>query len=107
MAPPYSSSGGARAFSVHFLHVVHVSEDPFDGNVADGVLEEESLHRGRADGSQARQKQQESAEARGLAWMLVTDVVPQNTLGLVLKHLDGMHVAEADRFCATEEKTRM
>lgn len=47
--------------------LVHVGEEPSDGDVADGLLEEHLLYGGRADRAERRQQQEQLPEATGLS----------------------------------------
>ena len=47
--------------------LVHVGEEPGDGHVPDGLLEEHLLYGGRADGAERGQEQEQLAEATGLS----------------------------------------
>lgn len=47
--------------------LVHVGEEPGDGHVADGFLEEHLLYGGRAHGAQRRQEQEQLPEATRLS----------------------------------------
>lgn len=51
----------------YIARLVHVGEEPGDGHVADGLLEEHLLYGGRVDGAQRRQQQEQLAEATGLS----------------------------------------
>lgn len=49
--------------------LVHVREEPGDGDVADGLLEEHLLDGGGADRVQGRQQQEELSKTAGLSWV--------------------------------------
>lgn len=59
------------------------------------VLEEKTLHRAGPHRLQARQKEQEAAEARGLPGKSRPDVVTKDTLRLILQHLHRVNVYQA------------
>lgn len=62
-----SSWTGGRGSYVAGL--VHVRQEPGDGDVADGLLEEHLLDGGGADGAQRGQEQEELSKATGLSWV--------------------------------------
>lgn len=89
-------------------HVVHVPQQARDGDLSDGLPEEELLDGGLPDGPETRHQQQQTAEARGLARVPRPDVVTQDALGLVLEHLDRLRVTQLSRFYFREgDKTRL
>lgn len=47
--------------------LVHVGQEPGDGHVSDGLLEEHLLNGGRADGAEGRQEQEQLPEATWLS----------------------------------------
>lgn len=49
--------------------LVHVRQEPGDGDVADSLLEEHLLDGGGADGAQRGQEQEELSKATGLSWV--------------------------------------
>lgn len=49
--------------------LVHVREEPRDGDVADGLLEKHLLDGGGADGVQGGQQQEELSKSAGLSWV--------------------------------------
>ena len=51
----------------YIARLVHVGEQPRDGHVANGLLEEYLLYGGGADGAQRGQQQQQLPEAAGLS----------------------------------------
>lgn len=53
--------------SSYIAGLVHVGEEPGDGHVADGLLEEHLLYGGRADRAERRQEQEQLPEAAGLS----------------------------------------
>lgn len=59
--------------------LVHVGQEPGDGNVSDGFLEEHLLDGGRADGAQRRQQQQQLPKAAGLGGVPATTAPGQKT----------------------------
>lgn len=73
--------------------LVHVGEEPRDGHVADGLLEEHLLDGGRGDRAQGREEQEQLPEATGLSWV-PAKTSPGNqrqplfvSLSLSLRHL--------------------
>lgn len=79
--------------------MVHVAQEAGDGDLADGLAEEELLDGGLADGAQAGHEEQQAAEACGLARVACAHVVAEDALRLVLQHLHGLRVAQLARFC--------
>lgn len=64
--PPSSSLFSAPDEKSYITGLVHVWQEPGDGHVADGLLEEHLLYGGRADGAERRQEQEQLPEAAGL-----------------------------------------
>lgn len=67
------------------LRFVHVCEQAVHGDGSDGVTEEYFLYRGRVDGTEGGQHEQEFAKPRGLGRVGRSDVLAQRQLGLVLQ----------------------
>ena len=61
---PHAWTDGQNSY---IAGLVHVGEEPGDGNVADGLLEEHLLYGGRADRAERRQEQQQLPKATGLS----------------------------------------
>lgn len=72
--------------------LVHVADDALDGDVSDGVAEEELLDGVRGDGAEGRQEEQQLAEAEGLCRVLGRDVLAQRQLRVVLERRHCRHV---------------
>jgi hypothetical protein len=64
---------------------VHVQNDSFDGDVANGLFEKQLLNCLRRDGAQRGQQEQQLAEAKRLRGIGVGVVFAQGQLGLILK----------------------
>lgn len=67
--PPRPGGGGAvggEGGGSYVAGLVHVREEPGDGHVADGLLEEHLLDGGRAHRAERRQQQEQLAEAARL-----------------------------------------
>ena len=79
--------------------MVHVVQEPDDGGVADGVAEEEVLHRRGPDHPEERDGEQEAPEPRGLPRVPAAHVVPEDALRLVLQHLHRVEVGQSSRLC--------
>ena len=67
----------------------HVRDEPFDGNVADGFLEEESLDESGGHVSECGRDQQQLGQPGGLRRVGGRAVPGQCQLRLVLQHADG------------------
>lgn len=63
---------------------VHIGEEPGDGHVADGLLEEHLLYGGRADRAESRQQQEQLTEATRLSRVPGVYVTVESELCLVL-----------------------
>lgn len=66
-AQVFSSAPGRVVENLYIAGLVHVGEEPGDGNVPDGLLEEHLLYGGRADRAERRQEQEQLPEAAGLS----------------------------------------
>jgi len=79
--------------------MVHVSQQPLYGYVADGLLEEQPFDGRLTDGPQVGQHEQQPTEPGGLSRVPAAHVVAQYALGLVLKHFHRLRVDQARRLC--------
>lgn len=84
---------------VRLLHDVHVAQQTLNGDVAYRLAEEQPLHGGLTDWSQAGDHQQQSAEPRWLTRMFSSYVVVEDALRLILEHLYWLYVDQTWSLC--------
>ena len=77
------------------VYVVHIMEKSNDWSVADRVSKKYAFHRRSPNHAQQWNGQKQPAKSGGLTGIPISYVIPQNALGLILKHFNRMQVSQA------------